>query len=238
MTRSRYFAPILAYGKTDAKLTTAAILAGAVSIPLDNSGDEYALGDNLFISENDDSEVQFLGKIESINGAKTAVTVDIPVFTSKASSARVWMPTTSYELHLGPGTGLGRRQIPGVHTRISRGSVVFTTRTAGNAKILLWRFSRENFGRSFDWQGVMDWLADNRRDGLDSFSLAYWDPYSQEGGAPACDEVRAFDKLAGSIDDAGYQSMLVRVDESTADLDAAEHLLRFIIIDDDKYVGA
>jgi hypothetical protein len=236
MTRSAYFAPILAYGKTSAKLSTdATIAAGAVSIGVDNTDDAWALDDNLFISENDESETQFLGAVESIATNKLSVTVDIPVSLSKGANARLWKPTTSYELQIGPGAALARRALTGVRTRVSRGGQVFSTRTSDNVNIVEFRYDSEDFGRAFDWQGVVDWLRTNRRGGLDSFTLAYWDPYEQENGAPKADEVRAFDVLAGGEGDSGHRSELVRPDLSTSGKWAAAHNLRFIIINEATY---
>ncbi len=238
MTRSAYFAPILAFGKTSAKLASAVIAAGAVSISVDNTDDAWVLGDNLFVSENDDSEVQFIGGIESIAADKLSVSVNIPVFASKGTSARLWKPTTSYELQLGPGGGLGRRALLGVRTRISRGGIPFATRTADSNDIIQFNFSGENFGRAFDFQGVIDWLRTNRLASLYTFTLSYWDPYEQENGVPKADEVRSFDVLAGGEGESGYRSDLIIPDLSTSDKWAAQHLLRFILIDDDKYVGS
>jgi hypothetical protein len=235
-SQSRYFAPIFAFGKTGEKLTTSSgIAAGALSIELDNTDDAFVLGDNLFLSENDNSEPQFLGAIESITPAKTAITINIPVNLSKGANARVWKPTTAFQFEIGPGRGVGHRALTGVATRISRGGVPFGTRTSDNVDIIQFQFNRENWGRAFDWRGVIDYVRTNRRGTLDSFSLAYWDPYESVGGVPKCDEVRLFDKLAGSTDDAGFESMLFDADDAVANRSKAEHLLRFIILNEATY---
>ena len=65
-----YFKPIVAFGKTFEE-TGLTIAEDATSIPFDNTGGDYLVGDHVFASNGSDLLIQYIGVVTVDNGAET-----------------------------------------------------------------------------------------------------------------------------------------------------------------------
>lgn len=159
-----YFAPIVAFGKTDSKTATAAVSAGDTEIEVDNSGSDYAVGDDLFISKSDDTELEYLGQLTAV--ASDSVTVEVAVAADKGASAKLWKPNTSFRFSSGPGFGVRFVDRLGTFIDVSRGGQVTSTQIADAVRELEFEWGK---GALADYQGFRSFLLGERSSGSKSF---------------------------------------------------------------------
>lgn len=171
-----YHKPILAYGKSDAKVTTAPVTDAATIIPIDNSGTPhpYLVGDHVFISESDDTENQYLGTVTA--ETTTTITVSNPVQGAKLINAKVWQPTTYFAPTYGPGWHVSR----GFDTRTeideSEGGLWYPVNRGDPMETvtLVWPAAEPT-----DWDLLQTFLCTNRTGATKTFSLGWWDHVKQ-----------------------------------------------------------
>ena len=86
--------PLFAKGKELERTLSQAELAGATDLHVPTPGD-FSPGDLIFIAEVDDSELEFLGPVQSVAG--TTITVVHPLATDKADTATVWRAASAFQ---------------------------------------------------------------------------------------------------------------------------------------------
>ncbi len=160
--------PILALGKTNEQSESGSVNAGAKVIPVtDTSG--FAVGDPIFISETDGSEVEYLGEIVS----KTAsdITISYAVKESKGPGYKVWKPTY-YELMPYDVSSPDKRTALGVETQRTQSGVPYRTRIADPYTIvtLTWEMLPRSVLQALD-----TFIIVHLNHGIEKCTVGYYD---------------------------------------------------------------
>ena len=77
--------PILAKGKSLERSVAEAVAAGAVEIPV-SGGEDFSVGDPMFIAELDGTELEYLGQL--VSRTSTTLTVGLPVLATVVAAVR------------------------------------------------------------------------------------------------------------------------------------------------------
>jgi len=217
MATITYYRPIVCFGKTDEDTLTSPPSATATTLNFDNSGGDYAEGDLVFISESDDTEVEFMGDV--ISATAGGVVVRHPVQTDKSASAKIWKPTTYLWFTYGPGDSEQKEFDIGTTTEKSRGGQIYVTKLADTVEKLTLQFSEAITSDFYDYTQFID---SDRSGGIYSFSLAWWDNF------------RSFSRTAKVK--AILPMLTSDLSFSRPDLKIASFTLGFFIETDDSYV--
>lgn len=189
------FPPVVSYGRTNEK-TGLTIGNDTNSISFDNSVFDFVVGDLPFVCDGtgSDSEFQYIGPVTA--AAVGGITTKLFTNSDKGSSAKLWKPTVGFQFAQNFDSPAMRSISLGVATQATKGGIVWSVQTGDPVERLEWRFPQNDrmIIRMF-----RDFIVDNRSNGLDSFTAAYWDfqdfdianPDSSDSlGASKCIEAR------------------------------------------------
>ncbi len=114
--------------------------AGATTIALAGADGIFAIGEQIFVSESDASETEYLGAVKSVS--PTDLDFSLPVRVSKNSGGLLWRPVSSLSVGGDPKLPQRRRSLTGVHVEQSLGGMVFAVQTGAAGEILDWRLGQ------------------------------------------------------------------------------------------------
>lgn len=182
--------PCFAWGKDDASTIDPASdgwAIGDLTLEVAAVTGNFAEGIPIFISDSADANIEYLGPVLSrVSGNPGTLTVKYPIARAylAGSGAKIWSPAAAnhalFDLNFNSPFILGRDT--GVQTRISRGGVVYSDRYSEAVVHCEMRF---NPGWREDWKRFRDFIVNTRDDGLDSFSVAYFDFSELNASDPA-----------------------------------------------------
>jgi hypothetical protein len=161
--------PIFCNGKTTIQII-GTIAEGQTEFSFDNSAGHYPVDTPVFCSKSDDTSIQYLGWV--IASTTTKITVNIPAFESKGTSAKLWKPTAYALFRRGPGIGQSISVNLGVDVRTTRGGQVFKTQTADAVERLSLSWSGRRHGER---EAARQYIQSSRSNGLKTFTVAYYD---------------------------------------------------------------
>jgi len=207
-----YFKPIISKNKTDENpLVSPFPAADDLVLNVDNSTNIYAVDDRIFISESDDTENQFLGKVKAEDS--TTITVSIPVELDKSAGSKIWKPTVFHHFTQGPGDEYRPFRDSGVRSQITLGNKVYRTRTRDPIKRHRYRIPES---QSPNWNDFEEVMAASFRGGLDSITWAFWDHSKQR---PRCMQatINNMDQLEAQIHHRIFESFVLDIIEEVDD---------------------
>ena len=175
------FRPVMCCGKTAATTLSVAAAAGANVITV-ASGGGYVVGELVFVSNADDSAVQFLGTVTNKN--VSVLTLSLGLQVAREIGAKVWRPSTRVAWSRGADQSVTRLRATGTEVQVSRGGQVTATQTSDPVESLEYS---HRLGLSSDWEAWKGFVVTSRQDGLLPFTLAWWD---SPAGVSRCDAVR------------------------------------------------
>ncbi|MBN1867725.1 hypothetical protein JW916_10570 [Candidatus Sumerlaeota bacterium] len=130
------------------------------------SASDFSVGDRLFVSESDGSELEYLGAIAEV--APTSLTATFPLETAKSATARVWRPASAFQWEtVTASPSVDRVLREGIVAERSVGGALWSARVADPWREDTLRFpglSRAHF------TAFRSWLASATRGGLDDFT--------------------------------------------------------------------
>lgn len=157
--------PLFATGKQNEQTLTQPVSEGTTDIPVPNASTYFSEGDHLFISENDGSELEYLGIATSVS--ETTVTVARAVSSAKDVGALLWKPAVVFQWEVGRSSPLVRTYDSGVEVQRSVGGVLYSTQVSDpyrTESLFFERVTRENY------QQYEQWVREVIHDGLDAFT--------------------------------------------------------------------
>lgn len=130
--------PIFAKGKTNEQSESGSVAAGVTVIPVADANSYFAVGQPIFISETDGTEVEYLGPAIAVS--TSAVTVTHALQQAKGPGYKVWRPTDYVLMPYGISSPFDGTLALGVETQRSLGGEVYRTKTEDSYKqaVLTW----------------------------------------------------------------------------------------------------
>ena len=120
--------PIFAVGKTNECIETTTIGIGTTTIVVGSATNSFSVGDPIFVSENNDSEVEYLGEATAVDA--TTVTVTHATIAAKSSPFKIWKPTNSVKMPYGVATPWERSVPLGVQTQRTQAGTAYRTKVS------------------------------------------------------------------------------------------------------------
>jgi hypothetical protein len=157
---------MLAKGRAGERVLTAVIPAGGKSIALAGADTIFALTQRLFISEADDSELQWLGRVTQVTSS--AVSFSRTLKLAKSSGAKLWRAASVFDLPMDAPLPARRTTETGVVTQRSAGGEFYAIQVAEPRTTL--RLVLNDLTPSSE-DTLLAWLAEQTRWGLDPFTL-------------------------------------------------------------------
>ena len=157
---------IFAQGREAEQTLGDVVTAGAIQIALTGADGIFAVGELLFISEADGSEVEFLGGVTAVS--PTAVDFALALLKSKDSGAKLWRPISSFATGGDAVLPSKRETRSGVAVERSLGGVSYAIRTAVATKTMDW--SLEELTPQSE-ANLTDWLDQTAQGGLVALTL-------------------------------------------------------------------
>lgn len=157
--------PLFCQGKDVQRETSEALGIGVRQIPTADADSHFFAGQRVFISETDETEIEFLGIILSV--AADSITVEFATQAAKNSGAKLWTPPAVFDWPAGTADSSRRTRHSGVEVVRSLGGEAYATRLREPYNIEIVQFdnlSDERFARLFLW---FDQNADG---GLEEFT--------------------------------------------------------------------
>ena len=157
---------IFAKGRADEQTLGDVTAAGAQTIALAGADGIFSVGQHLFISEADDSETQWLGKVTAVTSSD--VSFSRALESSKNSGAKLWRAEATRETPADVELPERRRTEPGVVTERSRGGDFYSVKV-GEPKTEV-RLTLGGLTRQAE-ETLFLWLGANAEWGLQAFTL-------------------------------------------------------------------
>lgn len=209
--------PVFWFGKD--KTSTASGSVADDQTVFEGVGHSFLEGEGLFISQSDDTGNQWLGPILDVDGDD--VTSTWPTAGAKGSGAKLWTAPASQIVVFSQGAAGG-------YSPSGQHAVELDVTPAGTAIATALGGEPEFFSLSFGPAAQADWLAwktfrrEERRNGLDTFSIALQD--WERGSVPTIDEVRYWQQTSGakfgkSANYSSFELLFYRVRRDTVVLD-------------------
>lgn len=161
--------PIFALGKTSWRWEEGSLNIGETSIPVTGADVYFSVGDPIFISEEDSTEVEYLGEAKSIS--PTIIVVSYGLVAAKGPAYRVWKPTyyvlMPYDL-----SSPDKRTALGVETQRTQSGIPYRTRIADpyTTVTLTWYMLPRSVLQSLDL-----FIIVHLNYGIDKCTIGYYD---------------------------------------------------------------
>jgi len=162
--------PIFAKGKTNERPESGSIAAGATSIPVTDADSYFSVGDPIFISEDDGSEVEYLGPAISVSSSAIAVTYALQ--QAKGPGYKVWEPTDFVLMPYGVSSPFDRTLALGVQTQRSPGGKVYRTKIADSYKQVMLTWVKL---KATSWAALESFIVIKLNDGIYKCTIGYED---------------------------------------------------------------
>ena len=153
--------------KAAADVADAAIAEGAATFTV--NGHAFEAGDPIWISKNDDTGVQFCGVV--VTKDTNTLTVEYGANENKGSAAKIWTSDHWAQMSGNPARFTRTRQ-SGTDMVKSRGGVLYPVHAADGVDVLRFQFPA---ALAADYKALADFIADTLSDGIEPFTLSYWD---------------------------------------------------------------
>jgi hypothetical protein len=157
--------PLFARGKQNERTLTQFVQQGSTQLPIAGASLYFSVGDKIFVSEADGSELEFLGNALAVE--TNQLTTARGLAGDKDDGAHVWKPLERFEFEIGRSSPFLRKFDTGIEAQRTIGGQVYSTRVRepGWTEVLSFsKLSRANF---FAFQ---DFLRDSLNDGLNEFT--------------------------------------------------------------------
>ena len=161
--------PFFCQAKDIQRETSEPVGVGARQIPTLGAGSYFHAGDRIFISEADETEVEYLGSVVSV--AADAISIELATAKAHSTAAKLWTPLNIFEWPAGPPGAAQRTYHGGVEVVRSLGGVAYSTRLASPHEIESIRFENLTDGRAGQ---LSAWIEQEADGGLLEFT--YVDP--------------------------------------------------------------
>jgi len=158
--------PVFAKGTRAQASLSASAAKGALTLPVNDADSIFSVGELLFCSEADGSELECLGPVTAVDGV--GVTVALGLASAKSGGAKVWTPETSLLWPLGRSAPLRRTYHSGVEVQRSVGGALYHTRLADpywEEPLVFERVARADYAQ---YEG---WFIDTLRGGVEEFTF-------------------------------------------------------------------
>lgn len=163
--------PFVGYGKTD-EVTNATAGNDTQTITFDNSGGDFDIGELVFVSKADDSEIQLMGAMTADLGG-AGITCEYYTNSNKgAGDVKVWIPTYGFKFTLNFSSPAIVETDEGTESFRMLGGAVYSVQFSDGGDLLEWRFEKMWIR---DWKEWIDFLRDDRDKGLEAFTAAWFD---------------------------------------------------------------
>jgi hypothetical protein len=157
---------LFARGRQGETALTEVTAAGATSIILAGANQVFALGQTLLVSEADDSETEWLGKVTAVSAQ--SVGFSRPLAQSKNTGARLWRAAATLTTPAEATLPLKRALRTGVTDECTRGGQWMAVQTAEPREELT--LTLEGLTPAVE-RAVVNWLGDQAGWGLWPFTL-------------------------------------------------------------------
>ncbi len=140
-------------GKSNEQTTTGAITAPSKVILLAGKTAGFSVGDYCFISESDDTELEYLGQITAID-PDVSVTVTYDVAADKASGAKFWKATNILEFEYANEYPASRSEKVHQAVGYTDGGQIYVSTKGVEEKLIPLHFelmTKTNYDELLDW---------------------------------------------------------------------------------------
>lgn len=157
--------PLFCQSKEVQRETSGAVGAGVRIIPTLGAADSFRAGRRVFLSEFDQTKIEFLGTIQSV--AADSITVAFATREGKAPGAKLWTPRSLFEWPVGLEPAAKRTQQTGVEIVRAVGGPAYATRLRQPHYVESVRFEDLTDERALQ---LAEWFTAQAAGGLEPFS--------------------------------------------------------------------
>lgn len=147
-------------------LLDASMESGGHVIPLDDANLLFSVGDLVFISEADGSELEFLGGVREVDA--DSMECALPARTTKAAGAHFWKAMASIHVAAESAQPLARKIVSGVSLERALSGTHYAIRTAATRETLDLKLDGMTTQRE---RSLHEWLKVQTQGGLLPFTL-------------------------------------------------------------------
>ena len=156
--------PVFARGKEQEQALSQAASAASNELYTANASTNFSIGDLIFASEADGSELEFLGPAIAV--ASTYLTTTLYLGEAKSATAVLWRAAAEFVWPVEPAFPLEKEHASGISTLRSLDGTVYSARLAEPRRTD--RISSRI--RWSDFEDLRQWIETNLTGGLDDFS--------------------------------------------------------------------
>lgn len=120
--------PIFALGKTNERSESGSLSAGTKTIAVTNASTYFSVGDPIFVSEANGTEVEYLGEATAVDSS--TVTVSYALVEAKGPGYKVWKPTYHVLMPYDISSPYDKLTTLGVQTQRTQSGIPYRTRIA------------------------------------------------------------------------------------------------------------
>ncbi len=117
---------LFAQGKEDEQQVQGTLTAGTRFIPINNPGEYFQMGDEVFVGKPDNAYVEYPGRVVSVD--VSGIFVQFALKENYPAESTVWKPASTIPLCGGKVTRVHKRVDTGLKIQRSLGGVLYTTR--------------------------------------------------------------------------------------------------------------
>jgi hypothetical protein len=157
--------PLFTLGKQIECPLTQFVEEGSNQLPIAGASIYFSVGDKIFVSESEGSELEFLGNATAVE--TNLLTTAHPLSSDKNAGALVWKPSAQFEFEIGRSSPFLRSFDTGIEIQKTVGGQVYSTRVRepGWTETLTFsKLSRSNF------LAFQEFLQNSLYDGLEEFT--------------------------------------------------------------------
>ncbi len=166
----KYFKPIFARGKTNTKTPTGTYDDDDNVFTLNNAGGEYVIGDDVFVSVDDDTLPLYLGEVTAASAGSITTVMSLSGGYSTATIS-IWEPTASWRPKYGINVIFRGSLDYGVNTRSKADGLIQNTKVRGLAESFDIGFTMDQD----DWFIYQTFFAVTWARGLNNVAFAFFD---------------------------------------------------------------
>ena len=166
----KYFRPIFARGKTNTKTATGTYDDDDNVFTLNNAGGEYVIGDDVFVSVDDDTLPLYLGEVTAASAGSITTVMALSGGYSTATIT-LWEPTASWRPKYGIDVMFSGDVDYGVNTRQKPNGLIQNTKVRGVAELFHVGFTMDES----DWLIYQAFFAVTWERGLNNIAFAFFD---------------------------------------------------------------